>query len=45
MKSEHLDKTKKKEIYNLIDKYESLFAKNKYDVGTVKNYEAHIELI
>lgn len=32
-------------IDNLVRKYKSLFAKDKYDVGTVKDYEARIDLI
>ena len=43
-KVEHLDKKKEKIIYNLIDKYDSLFAKNNYDVGTVSNHKAKITL-
>ncbi len=44
IKTEHLDENKKKAVYNLIDKYEYLFAKNKYDIGTVNDYEAHVDL-
>ena len=40
----HLDKGKRLAIHNLINKYCSIFAKNKFDVGNVKNYEARIEL-
>lgn len=32
-------------IKKLIDKYKNIFAKDKYDVGTVKHYEARIDLI
>jgi len=42
---EHLDKIKKKRIEKLIDKHKSVFAKDKYDVGTVKDYEARIDLL
>lgn len=41
----HLDIQQRSEINNLISKYKSLFAKDKYDVGTVKGYEAHIDLL
>jgi hypothetical protein len=44
MKTEHLSREKKNAIYDLVDKYGSVFAKNQYDVGTVKDYEACIEL-
>ncbi|CAK1593677.1 unnamed protein product [Parnassius mnemosyne] len=33
------------EINTLIDKYKSSFAKDKYDIGTVRDYEAHIDLL
>ena len=45
MKTSHLDKKGKKSIHDLVDKYDSLFAKNKFDIGRVKDYEAHVELI
>jgi len=45
IKLEHLDKMKKKEIERLINKHKSVFAKDKYDVGTVKDYEARIDLL
>lgn len=41
----HLDLQKQSEIEDLICKYKSLFAKDKYDIGTVKGYEAHIDLL
>jgi len=41
----HLDSYQQLEIDKLIDKYKSVFAKDKYDVGTVKHYEAHIDLM
>lgn len=43
IKLEHLDKRKKKEIEELIDEHKSVFAKDKYDVETVKDYEARID--
>lgn len=43
-KVEHLDASKRKIVYDLIDKYDSLFARNNYDVGTVSNHEAKITL-
>lgn len=45
IKLEHLDKMKKKEIEKPIDEHKSVFAKDKYDVGTVKDYEARIDLL
>ncbi|KAK2576958.1 hypothetical protein KPH14_000876, partial [Odynerus spinipes] len=44
-KIEHLDRDKKIKIEQLIDHNKSVFAKDKYDVGTVKEYEARIDLI
>lgn len=41
----HLNSQKQSEINELIDKYKSSFAKDKYDVGTVKDYEARIDLL
>ncbi|KAK2577718.1 hypothetical protein KPH14_012879 [Odynerus spinipes] len=43
-KLEHLPEEKTKEVKYLIDKYESIFAKNKFDVGKVKDHEAQIKL-
>ena len=45
IKIEHLDKEKKVKIERLIDNNKSVFAKDKYDVGTVNEYEARIDLI
>lgn len=45
MKINHLDERQKSEINNLVSTYESVFAKNKYDVGTVNGYEARIDLL
>ena len=28
----------------IIKKYKTVFAKDKYDIGTVKDFEAHIDL-
>lgn len=33
------------EIYELIDTYKAIFAKDKYDIGTVREYEARIDLL
>lgn len=44
-KIDHLSKNKRKNIQNLINKYETAFAKNKFDVGKVKDYEAHVKLM
>lgn len=41
----HLNSQQKFEINKLIDKYKSCFARDKYDIGTVKDYEAHIDLL
>lgn len=34
----------KSNIHTLIDKYKSIFAKDKYNTDTVRDYEAHIDL-
>lgn len=44
-KIEHLDRDKKIKMERLIDNNKSVFAKDKYDVGTVNEYEARIDLI
>lgn len=41
----NLDLYEQSEIDKLLNKYKSVFAKDKYDIGTVKDYEAHIDLI
>lgn len=41
---DHLDKLKKKRIKKLIDRHLSIFAKNKFDIGTVSEHEAQIRL-
>lgn len=45
IKIEHLNHHQKAEIEKLIDKYKSVFAKDKYDVGKVREYEARIDLL
>lgn len=45
MLTNHLDAYQQSEIESLIDKYKPVFAKDKYDIGTVRDYEAHIDLI
>lgn len=40
----HLQLHEKTEIDRLIERYNGIFAKDKYDVGTVKYYEARIDL-
>lgn len=40
----HLNNYEKSEINKLVKKYNNIFAKDKYDIGTVKEYEAKIEL-
>lgn len=42
---EHLTKEQKNEIKNLITENETLFARNRYDVGTFTEQEAHIKLL
>lgn len=42
---DHLSEEKKERIQILINKYETIFAKNKFDVGQVKHHEAHIKLL
>lgn len=41
----HLDFYQQSEIDKLIEKYKPVFAKDKYDVGSVRDYEAHIDLM
>lgn len=41
----HLNHHEEMIIMNLIDKYKNIFAKDKYDIGTVKDYEARIDLL
>ncbi len=43
-KIDHLDDDKKKILENLIDEFSTVFAKDAYDVGTVKDHEARIVL-
>lgn len=45
IKIKHLDDEKRSEIEKIIEKYRVAFAKDKYDIGTVKDYEARIDLI
>lgn len=46
MNLDHLDSIKrKKKIEKLVEKYNTAFAKNKYDIGTVTDYEARIDLL
>lgn len=41
----NLNQNQKYEIEKLIEKYKTIFAKDKYDIGTVRDYEARIDLI
>ena len=41
---DHLKPDRKKKILELIEKHESVFAKNKYDIGQVRKHEAKIKL-
>ena len=43
-KIDHLDGDKKKILENLIDEFSYVFAKDAYDVGTVRDHEARIVL-
>jgi len=45
IKIKHLDKKKKIEIEKIIEKHKVIFAKDKYDIGKVKDYEAKIDLV
>lgn len=40
----YLEDDQRSKINALLDDYEHIFAKNKFDVGQVKNYEAFIDL-
>lgn len=40
----HLNEDRKQKILDLIEKHESIFARNKYDIGQVKRHEAKIRL-
>lgn len=40
-----LDSNQRLKTDTLIEKYKTVFAKDKYDIGTVTDYEAHIELM
>gem|GEM_PF-1416539 len=40
----HLNTHQQSEIDKLINKYKPVFAKDKYDIGTVRDYKAHIDL-
>lgn len=41
----HLDNKQKSKVEELIEKYKTIFAKDKYDIGYVSDYEARIELL
>ena len=42
---DHLEINKKAALQSLIDNYSSVFAKDKYDIGTVSGHEASIKLL
>lgn len=44
-KINHLNTHQQSEIDKLINKYKPVFAKDKYDIGTVRDYKAHIDLM
>lgn len=41
----HLNKHQKEQIEKILNEYSSVFAKDRYDIGEVRNYEAQIKLI
>lgn len=41
----HLNYNQKVRIDELVENHKSIFAKDKYDIGTVSGYEAHIDLL
>lgn len=43
-KTEHLHSDQRNQVLTVLNDYNTNFAKNKYDVGKVKNYEAFIDL-
>lgn len=45
IKVNHLDDRKKNEITKIIEEYKTIFARDKYDIGTIKDYEARIDLL
>lgn len=45
IKTEHLDREKRVEIKKIIEEYKRIFAIDKYDIGTVKDDEARIDLL
>lgn len=45
IKIEHVEKDKEIMIRKLLEKHKSVVAKDKYDVGTVKDYEARIDML
>ena len=42
---DHLDNQKENEIEEMIEEYKTVFAKDKYDIETDTDYEAHIDLL
>lgn len=45
LRTNHLHYEQKSKIDELILDHRSVFAKDKYDIGTVTDYEAHIDLL
>lgn len=45
IKIDHLEDKKKQEIEKLIKEHKTVFARDKYDIGTVTGYEARIDLL
>lgn len=45
IKINHLNKLQRSLINDLVSKYNTVFARDKYDIGTVNGYEARIDLL
>lgn len=41
----HLEHEKENKVLDILGRYKKVFARHKFDVGTVKNHEAHIKLV
>lgn len=42
---DHIEYEERNEIDKVMEKYRAIFAKDKYDIGTMRNYEVHIDLL
>lgn len=45
IKLDHLDDTRRSKIERLIGDYKTVFAKDKYNIGTIRDYKARIDLL